>query len=201
MPVRMHERHQASRGGLNGSGGSGRPLLAFRDKARGRSVKARKDCRRRLRFGKSRVFADEPGGAARRGTKVALVRGAGVVVPAAIRLTMGVMHHGRWVLMAVVRGARLFMPVVRAVLTQLGFSLDSRSRPGARHGGRKRSPNGKKHCKQQEQPGTKQLHGDWIMPGRKVAGRNFGSMNLAPMARSSGSPKRKSLTFPSWKGR
>ncbi len=50
MPVRTHERHQASRGGLNGSDGSGRTLLAVRDEARRRSVEMWKNGGERLRL-------------------------------------------------------------------------------------------------------------------------------------------------------
>lgn len=199
MPVRTHERRQASRGGLDGSDASGGPLLPLRDKAWRRRGKARKDRRRRLRFSKTRRFADEPGGATRRRTEVAFVRTTIVVVPAAIRVTVAtrmVMRHGRLVLLSVAGGARLFVVVVVTVLRQLSLSLDSRPGPGARHGGRERSPNGKKHCKQQQQPRTKQLH-VWLGRARQKSSPAgiSDSMNLAPRARSS-QPRNKEILDP-----
>lgn len=48
--------------------------------------------------------------------------------------------------------------VMVAVLRQLGFDLDRRPLARAVHGGRQRSPNGKQHCEQQQEPEAKGLH-------------------------------------------
>ena len=84
MPVRTHEPRQASRGGLNGSDGSGRTLLAVRDKARRRSVKVREDRRGCLRnSGYCHISADQAGHRAESRTEVALIGAACMVMSGA----------------------------------------------------------------------------------------------------------------------
>ena len=75
MPVRTHERRQASRGGLNGSDGSGRTLLAVRNKAQRRSVEVGENGRDALRLGKRGLSAHHAGDGAERGAQVALLGG------------------------------------------------------------------------------------------------------------------------------
>lgn len=62
MPVRKtHEPRQASRGGLNGSDGSGRTLLTVRDEAGRRGVEMREDGSDGLRLSSGRRAADHAG--------------------------------------------------------------------------------------------------------------------------------------------
>ena len=120
---KAHEPRQASRRGLNESDGSGRALLAVRHEARRRSVEVRKYRRDRLRFGKRHGPAHQAGGGTGRRTKIALVRGRGMLMPAAIGvLCVCVVMRSCFLLVPMPAGCRFKLVV--AVLGQLSFSLD-----------------------------------------------------------------------------
>lgn len=71
-------------------------------------------------------------------------------------------------------GRKLMMPVLFShyarlkrvrVLHQLSFSLDPGS-SRAQHAGRERAPKRKQHCKQEQEPGAKGLHGSQVSTGK-----------------------------------
>ena len=155
MPVRMtHEPLQASRGGLNGSDGSGRTLLTVRNEAGRRSVEMREDGGDRLRLSSGSRAADHAGHRAESRAQVALVgrvASAGdVVVVGALKLDLG----------GSVTTARAMgvLPVVVRLLSHLNFGLHARARGRAHHGSSQRAPKREQHCHQHEEPDAKRFH-------------------------------------------
>src|SRR5215218_6619303 len=88
MPVRTHERHQASRGGLNGSDGSRWTLLAVRDEVRRQNVRMGENRRNRMGFSKGHRSAHHSRCTAGCRTKLALVSRASMVMAAIISVAM-----------------------------------------------------------------------------------------------------------------
>lgn len=158
MPVRTHERHLASRGGLNGSDGSRRTLLAVRHKTGRRSVEVREDGGGWLRRGECHLRADHAGHGTERRTQIALVA-ARVVVRVAARMVMTgamVLRRDLVLLMLVMRRVGVVVRVRR--LGQLHLRLDAEATNRAKHASGHCAPNGEQHGKQHEEPEAKRLH-------------------------------------------
>jgi hypothetical protein len=158
MPARTHERHLASRGGLNGSDGSGWTLLAVRGKARRGSAEVREYGGDGLRISNGDTSADKAGHGAVRRTEVALIRtAAGFVVGAAAVVMVGAMVLRRDLVMLVFMPRSARVMAVR-VLRQLSLGLDAEAAHRTQHGRGERAPNRKQHHKQQQEPEAKCLH-------------------------------------------
>jgi hypothetical protein len=159
MPVRTHERHQASRGGLNGSDGSGWTLLAVREEARRRRVEVREHRGDGLRRSNGHTGADEAGHGAEGRTEIALVRSAAGLVRGATAGTVMadamVVRSDLVVLVFVPRRAR-FMAM--RVLGQLNLGLKAKAAHRTQHARSQRAPNGEQHGKQKQEPEAKGLH-------------------------------------------
>ena len=168
MLMRTHERHQASRGGLNGSDGSGRTLLTVRDKARRRSVKVREHRGDSLRRSDRDAGTHKAGHGAKRRTEVAFVGSAGVVVGAAAGVPVVsamVLRGGGVVLLLMPSGGHLM--AVR-VLGQLSLCLQAEASHLTQHAGRKCTSNREEHCEQQQEPKAESLHSSEVSTRGKV---------------------------------
>lgn len=153
MLMRTHERHQASRGGLNGSDGSGWTLLTVRDKARRRGVKVREHRGDSLRLSDRDACTHKASHGTERRTEVAFVGSAGVVVGAAAAGVTTILRRG---LMVLVLMPSHLMAV--RVLGQLSLCLQAEASHLTQHAGRKCTSNGEEHCEQQQEPKAKSLH-------------------------------------------
>ena len=175
---RMRERCQASRRGLNGSGASGRALLAVREKARGRCGEVGEGDHRQIdRRRKRRQAAHHRCQRAEGAAQVAFLHAAAVVVIACGALTM-VMAGMVVCRRGVRRGHHRF--VVMAMLhDRWRLHLANHARRRAQHRRSHRTANGQQHGEQHQQAEAK---GFQIRKQRPTQGW---TLNLATGARSS----------------
>ena len=158
MPVRTHERHRASGGGLTWSDGSWRALLAARDKARRRSVKLWEHRGDGLRLSDRDARTDKASHGTERGTEIAFVGSTGLVVGAAVGVAMAgaVVLRGHLVVLVLVPGRGGIMAV--RVFGQLSFSLHPETGSRAQHPGRKCAAQRQQHGEEQQKPKAESLH-------------------------------------------
>jgi hypothetical protein len=104
-----------------------------------------------LRFGDGDIGADKAGHRTIRRTNIALVGAAGMVMVSAMVLCRDLV-----LLLLMAQRVRTVMNV--PVLGQLSFGLYAEAADRAQHAGRKRSPKGKQHRKQQQEPDAKRFH-------------------------------------------
>lgn len=153
MPVRTHERHQASLGGLNGSDASGRTLQTVRHEARRRSVEVRKRCGDRLRLSSRGGATHHAGNGAESRTQVALVCGV-----ASSKVVVVSMLGARLRLRLVVVRPLCVATVVVRLLSQHNLGLHTRACDRAHHGSSQRAPQREQHCHEYQEPDAKRLH-------------------------------------------
>lgn len=154
---RTHEPRQASRGGLDGSDGSGWALLAIRDEARRRSQRGGEfDLRRDQRLGQLWSLARQGGETAIGRTHVAFVRCHAVLpivmLPGTRMLNM---VPGMVVGHAVLHGSITRRMVMQA---KLACHATTAAAGRAQHGRGHRTPNREQDHQHQQQPGTNRLH-------------------------------------------
>ena len=172
---RTSEPHQASRGGLSGSDGSGRTLLAVRDEARWRSGEVEKLDRTRVkRLHKRRHAAHKRRERTVGRTGIAGFRGRVVVAGMAVvgRLGGAVMTAHvvmtSWMLM---RQGLVHRLVAGRVASHRMLHLHPRPGDWAQHGSCHRAPDGEQYSQQQQEPDTPSLH------ERKGSRRGLSPMN------------------------
>ncbi len=154
MPVRKaHEPRQASRGGLNGSDGSGRTLLAVRKEIRRRSGELRKNGRNLLRHSDWALTVYHPGEGTKGRANIAPVglAGAGMVVDTAGVIDMLVCSRlTSLVRMTLRKGLRL--------ASQLKHMLGAHTGGRAHHCSCQRAPKREQHRQKYEEPDAKRFH-------------------------------------------
>lgn len=159
---RTREPRQTSRGGLSGSDGSGRTLLAIRDEARWRSGEVEKlDCTRVKRLDKRRHVAHKGRERTVGRTSIAGFRGCVVMAGMAVVGRLG----GAVVTACVVMTSWMLKQqglVHRLVPGRVASHrlLHLHPRPGdrAQHGSCHRTPGGEQHSQQQQEPDSPGFH-------------------------------------------
>ena len=161
MPVRTHERHQASRGGLTGSDASWRALLAARDECRGRRRGGGKGLSGGLegRDERHRRCREHVAGAAvcAQGA-LAGVTGAAVIVMTRVRIELGMVARAVGV-MLVNRRVLVFRHRAGMLERRMMVSQPRRGRAWAQHASRHGSAKGNQHGQEHQQPDTNGFHG------------------------------------------
>ena len=180
---RTHERHQASLGGLTGSDGSGRSLLALRHEARDGGEGGRVEGRLRWWMPPVRRRRGQWRQAAGTRAPTAVVRAGSLRIGLLLNgRTIMCMLNGRTVVRML--SDRTFVCMLSVVMRRRGqapsmmihdhsFALEVALRQ-TQHGSSHRPPNGDQGNKQQQQPGSKESHGFSLSQSVRSTDRGLG---------------------------
>lgn len=155
MPVRTHERHQASRGGLNGSDASGWSFQAVGHEARGFNSPVRQCRGRKLRPGELREVRGNASDGAERRAEVALVRRLASVLSVRVICMRARSRNAR---VTMVLHQVMTMAMAFGVVCQCHFLLNASACNVAHHGSSQRAPEREHQSQHNQKPDAKCSH-------------------------------------------